>query len=137
MDPAGVERSDRDEPDVDDSWGVTSCWDGDCRTAAWGPAKHRTEHANRNLFLRGSYLLRLGQRGGIARYGKHAPLRILRARPDRARFFALFASISSPAAAGAGAWNRSNSHCLRCQSRRAGLVRMEFYPRKLGRLTEK
>ena len=51
---------------------------------------------------------------------------------DRARFFALFTAISPPAASGAGIRNRSGSDRLRRQSKRAELVCMEFYPRKLG-----
>ena len=90
------------------------------------------EHANRDLLLRRRDLLRVCERGCLARYGKHAPLRILHALPDRARYFAFFTSISPPADAGAGARNRSSGDRLRCELERAGLVRMEFYPRKLG-----
>ena len=56
---------------------------------------------DRDLFLRRDHLLHFGQRCGFTRNGKHAPIRVLRSRTNRAGVSAIFASITNPAAVGA------------------------------------
>src|SRR5438477_8413802 len=133
---SAVERPDPDEPNVDDVRRIAADRRCDRRTSSGNSTPNRVEHADRHLFLRRSYLLHLGQRRRLARHGKHAPLRVLRPRADRARFFAFFASISPPTAAVACLWDGCRGVGQRPRAKRAGLVCLEFYPRELGGLTK-
>src|SRR5204863_145115 len=83
-----------------------------------------------------SHLLHLGQRRRLTRYGEHASLRVLRARADRARFFAFFTSISRPTAAVACLRDSCRGVGQRPRAECAGLVCLELYPRELGGLTK-
>src|SRR5207302_7477112 len=75
------------------------------------------------------------ERRRLARNGKHASLRVLRPRADRARFFAFFASISRPTAAVARTWDRCRGVGQRSRAQCSRLVYLELYPRELGSLT--
>ena len=103
---------------------------GHPRAARAGRTRHRL------LFLRGRHFLHFAQRRGFGADGKHAALRILRPRVNRAGVFAFFASISPPAGLVAGVRHGGGCASQRGRAQPAGLVRLEFYEGKLGRLTD-
>jgi len=58
----------------------------------------------------------------------------LRARPNRAGGFEFSRSISQVANPSPGVRDGGSSVSQRCWVKRTGLVRLEFYPGKLGRI---
>src|SRR6266700_5261037 len=92
----------------------------------------RIINTRRHLFLRRRDLLRLSQWSGLRGYGKHASLRILRARADRAGAFELSASALHAADVRAGVRHRGSRVDQRGRVERTGLVRLELHPRELG-----
>src|SRR6266850_4588405 len=131
-----AERSDANESNVDDLWRFALDRYRLGRITSCTPPLHRMDHSHRHLFLRCGYLLYLRQRRRFSRDGEHAPLRILRAHTDRARFLAFSASISRPAAAAAGVRDGCRGVNQRPWAERAGLVYLEFYSRELGGVTK-
>src|SRR5205085_3846010 len=127
-------ESDTGESDGDDYRGAHVVGSGATRiqrrlsTSITGVRSHRI------LLRGGDIVFHISGRRRICRDGKYAALRVLRACPYRAGAFALFAQCSSPLATGAskrGDCNRANQWGG-AQPRK--LVRLEFYPGKLGGL---
>ena len=130
----GAEKSDGSQPDGDDARRHSSPGHDVMRAAANRSPQVRLDHAGRFLFLRGGHLLHLSQRGGLGGDGEHAPLRILRARVNRAGNSPFFASITDPATVGARQWHGGHGVAQRGWTQRAGVVRLEFYEGQLGSL---